>query len=206
MKKTLIIDCGHGTATIGKQSPDGTLREFDNNRKIVQVLSKTLTVKGYKHFVLFRQWLNEAMLTVPDFSLSSRQQVANSFVHTNNAKDYLLLSIHSNANSMGQWQAARGVGVWLHNTRTDLHFEASNFAQQLAIATQLPLHGQGVHYRNLAMNSPHNPNTNRGILADSMILEIGFHDNRQDVEMMKAANHAQNVANGIVKSLEILYN
>lgn len=165
-----------------------------------------MSAKGYKHFVLFRQWLNTAITNVPDFSLSSRQQTANSFVHTNNAKDYLLLSIHSNANSMGEWQPARGVGVWLNPKRTDLFFQAMNIAQQISFATKLPIHGAGVHYRNLAMNAPYNASTGRGILADSMILEIGFHDNKLDCEIMKQANHADNVANGIVKTLEILYN
>jgi N-acetylmuramoyl-L-alanine amidase len=83
-KKILIIDNGHGTETKGKQSPDGILREFDNNRLITRELSKLLTTKGQKHFVLFRQWLNESITVVDDFTLLSRQQTANSFIHLNN--------------------------------------------------------------------------------------------------------------------------
>lgn len=208
-KKILIIDCGHGTLTKGKQSPDGSLREFDNNRLITCELAKQLTTKGQKHFVLFRQWLNSSISVVDDFSLLARQQTANSFIHLNNPKDYLLVSIHSNANSFGQWQVARGVGVYAHTTRKDLVKNQQVFCQQIALATGLPLHGTGVHYADFAMNKPMTIDKkfgkSNGIICDSLLLEIGFHDNRQDVEIMKQAKHPANVARGIMHALEFLY-
>jgi N-acetylmuramoyl-L-alanine amidase len=121
----------------------------------------------------------------------------------------LLISIHSNANSFGQWQAARGVGVYAHTTRKDLVKHQQVFCQQIALATGLPLHGTGVHYADLAMNKPakKDKQTGRisGILCDSLLLEIGFHDNRQDVEIMKQSQHPANVAKGIINALEFLY-
>jgi N-acetylmuramoyl-L-alanine amidase len=209
MKKIVIIDCGHGSLTRGKQSPDGSLREFDNNRLITIALSKLLNRQGYKHFVLLRQWLNPTIKVVDDISLGTRQHIANSFIHLANPADYLLLSIHSNANSMGNWQPARGIGTWLNTQRKDLANVASVFSQQIALSTGIPLHGTGVHYADFAMNRPYsiNKTTNRasGILCDSMILEVGFHDNRQDIAIMKQEKHPENVAKGIVKALEFLY-
>lgn len=97
----VVLDAGHGAATLGKRSPDGLFREYQFNRVMVDKVAELLeTVSGI-----------EVIKTCPttyDLSLSGRCKVAN------DAEADLFISIHANASaktdedSNSTWDSAQG--------------------------------------------------------------------------------------------------
>lgn len=92
MKKTVILDNGHGKETAGKRSPkwaDGTqLFEWEFNRDIVKRISQKCQASGI-----------DCRILVPeekDISLSERCRRANQ-IHNETNGNCFLISIHANA-------------------------------------------------------------------------------------------------------------
>lgn len=48
----ILLDNGHGENTSGKQSPDGSLKEYAYAREIVKRLESKLKENGYKVYVV----------------------------------------------------------------------------------------------------------------------------------------------------------
>ena len=97
----ILIDNGHGEETPGKCSPDKTLREYQWNREVSNMICDILQAEGY-----------DAELLVPeiwDVSLGERCSRANKF----NKRTTILISVHVNASSAnGSWRSAHGWSVY----------------------------------------------------------------------------------------------
>ena len=92
----VCIDPGHAKNTAGKQSPDGSLKEYEFNRYVARRLKYYLEQHGVK--TMF-----SCDLDMPrDVSLSARCNAAN------NAKADLFISIHANAYGLVGWNSANG--------------------------------------------------------------------------------------------------
>lgn len=101
MKKTIILDNGHGIETPGKRSPiwkDGTqLFEWEFNRDVVRHIASKLTTLGF-----------DVRVIVPessDISLSERVRRTNSICKEREAGNCIFISIHANAGGGTGWEA-----------------------------------------------------------------------------------------------------
>ena len=101
----ILIDNGHGVGTPGKRSPEGgRLREYRYCREIAAEVVKRLKAEGY-----------DALQLVPedaDISLGERVRRVNAWCDRLGARNVVLVSIHNDAQGMGdEWTAARGFSV-----------------------------------------------------------------------------------------------
>lgn len=101
MKKTIILDNGHGIETPGKRSPiwkDGTqLFEWEFNRDVVRHIAAKLTTLGF-----------DVRVIVPessDISLSERVRRTNAICKERGAGNCIFISIHANAGGGTGWEA-----------------------------------------------------------------------------------------------------
>ena len=119
----ILIDNGHGIATLGNRSPDGELREGIFNREIAHRVTSKLNAQGF-----------DAELLVPeddDISLHDRCLRANKQSIIHGVKNVIVISIHCNAaGSDGRWHNARGWSVYTSKGQT----EADKLADYLAKA------------------------------------------------------------------------
>lgn len=96
----ILIDNGHGSDTKGKCSPDGKYQEWRWAREMAGMIVSELTREGF-----------DARLLVPedediplDRGEDNRVKRVNGICRKEGSKNVLLVSIHSNANSMdGKW-------------------------------------------------------------------------------------------------------
>ena len=65
----ILLDNGHGKNVIGKQSPDGSLKEYAYTREIVQRIYSSLKDLGYNPYILVPE--------INDIPLSTRVKRAN---------------------------------------------------------------------------------------------------------------------------------
>lgn len=96
MIKTIILSAGHGKDTKGKRSPDGSLLEWQFNRRLAKRIADKLTEAAIPCICLD---MGEA-----DTPLSARAAEANKY-----GKNCLYISVHGNAAGNGtNWMNARG--------------------------------------------------------------------------------------------------
>lgn len=107
----ILIDNGHGNNTPGKCSPDNSFREYAFNREIAAKVVHRLKKLGY-----------DADLLVPelyDVSLDERVHRVNVQCQALGKSNVLLVSIHVNAASNGQWMKARGWSCFTTKGQTE---------------------------------------------------------------------------------------
>ncbi len=101
----ILIDAGHGIDTLGKQSPDGRLKEYAWARDMAKRLETALKSNGH-----------DAQLVTPelaDVSITKRCQRINNICAQYGAKNVMLVSIHNNAAGNGSWGNATGFSVFI---------------------------------------------------------------------------------------------
>ena len=104
------VDNGHGNNTAGKRSPDGKFMEYSYTREIAAKVVDGLRKLGY-----------DARLLVPelyDVSLAERVRRVNATCQSLGKSNVILLSIHVNAASNGQWSTARGWSCYTSRGQT----------------------------------------------------------------------------------------
>ena len=102
----ILIDNGHGRATVGKRSPvwpDGKqLFEYEFNRDIARRMHEALTARG-----------TDSVPVVPeidDIPLAERTRRVNEIAAQVGPENCLLVSIHANAGGGTGWEAWTSVG------------------------------------------------------------------------------------------------
>lgn len=124
----ILVDNGHGVDTKGKQSPDGSLREYKWAREVARMVCDLLQAEGY-----------DASLLVPeekDIALATRCARANKY----NKKTTLLVSIHINASgSDGKWRKARGWRIFTTRGITEADTLAEYIWQAAKATFKAPL-------------------------------------------------------------------
>lgn len=177
-KKKVVLDAGHGIETAGKRSPDGTYRECEFALDMANRIKPILERHGV-----------EVTLTRTDehdITIAKRYQIANSITDLN-----LFVSLHSNAAGSGaDWMSARGYGIY---TSTGPETAERNVAAKAVIARAkeagLQLWGNGLFY-----------DSNKGISvlwktnAPAILIEHLFHDNREDVALLKDSSYRDKLA------------
>ncbi|QHI72922.1 N-acetylmuramoyl-L-alanine amidase family protein [Aminipila terrae] len=180
-KLVVVLDPGHGEATAGKRSPDGSLREYEFNRAVANKMKNVLEAQGI-----------EVILTVnndSDPSLSERCEKAN------NSDADIFVSIHANAFGNGsEWTSPSGWEIY--------YFEGSVLGNQLAedIAEsnfpQIAINNRGIKTTSNLYVIKHTS-------IPSVLIEHGFYTNLQEVQLLKSDEWRDKVASynaeGIIK-------
>ena len=191
----ILIDNGHGNDTLGKCSPDKSILEYKYNREIAQEVHQQLQKEGYNSIILVPE--------INDISLKTRVMRANKY----NANNTILVSIHCNAASNGDWKNVSGWSVWTSKGQTrgdklaDCMFEAAEDAlQPLGKKLMKQTYNDGdVDYE-----------SNFSIIAKTTcpacLVENFFMDSKQDVEFLLSDEGKKAIVqlhvNGIKKYIE----
>lgn len=133
LKKTILIDAGHGINTPGKRSPDGKLLEWEKNREIARYVLEHLALRDINARLLVHE--------DEDISLQERCRRANEESLIYGISNTVLLSIHCNASGNGsQWMTATGWCAYTSKGET----EADKFATCLYRAAERHLPGHKI--------------------------------------------------------------
>lgn len=173
MKKNrvILLDNGHGIDTPGKRSPDGKFREYAWCRMFVKRLKSELEYFGYN--------VIELVTEEEDISLTRRYQRVNELC---NLHDCVLVSIHNNAGSNGQWINATGFEVWTSpgNTKSD---SLAELLYEEAIV-------EGIRVRTDKTDGDFDKEANFTILkktvCPAVLTENMFMDSKSDVEFLNS--------------------
>jgi N-acetylmuramoyl-L-alanine amidase len=179
-KRIVLIDPGHGAETLGKRSPDGTLREYEFNRNVARRLVKKLQTSGF-----------DARLTVnddTDMPLTQRTNQARDLKRQ--GYDVLLVSIHANAAGEG-WSTANGIETYTND-------QAEKLAQiiQRRLVSETGLLNRGVKRKDLHITRETAKYSIPGVLC-----ELGFMTNRDESTLLKTDAYREKCATAIAKAI-----
>lgn len=188
MNKKVVLDPGHGVETAGKRSPDGTYFEHEFALDMAKRL-KTILERHGVGVILTRD-------TEADVALADRVRVSNA------ANPDLFVSLHSNAAGSGAaWMSARGYGIYTSAAGAVAGRNiAANDILARAKEAGVTLWGGGLHH-NISLYVLKNTT------APAVLIEHLFHDNKEDVALLKSdafrATLAEVDAKGILDYLGI---
>lgn len=187
----VLVDNGHGENTVGKRSPDGLFREYKYTREVASEIVKRLQAKGV-----------DAVLITPeetDVTLEERVRRVNNICNENGVYETLLLSIHCNAASNGQWAKARGWSAYTTKgvTRSD---ELATMLYAEAIKT---FKGQTIR-KDFSDNDPdweENFYIIRKTKCPAVLTENFFMDNREDLTYLQSEKGREAIINVHVNAI-----
>ena len=194
----IILDAGHGGispfnneyVTAGKRSPkfeDGTqFYEGVNNRILVDLIYDALKYNGFDVVKLVDTW--------KDVPLSERVRKANEL---HKEKKSFLISIHSDAFGNGQeWTSPRGITVFTSKGETKSDFLAKWFHQELKCNFDGLTPDRGVKEADFYILRKTN--------CPALLLELGFHTNKEEVLLMQTDEWRSKVVKSIVDACSII--
>lgn len=179
MSKTVCLDPGHGPGCVNG-APDGTYKEYefawDMSRRVKTHLErcgmKVVMTKGENGYP----------------TLTERADVSNK------AKADLFVSFHSNAEGISGWGTARGFLIY---TSSGPETAARNVAAKSIIArTQaagVSVKGTGLLHELYTVLTKTN--------APAVLIEHGFHTNKEDVALLKNDAHRAKLAEATAKGI-----
>lgn len=180
----IAFNAGHGKSTPGKRSPDGTVREWAINDKVVDELLKL--AKDYQGVETLRI---DDPTGARDVPLDERVKKADSW------KADLYVSIHQNAAGSG-WGTARGTEVFTYSASSK---EATAVAKSVLsqITSQLNTKNRGVKhmafYELTYTNMP------------AILVECEFMTNQAAATWMKSATYGKQMAEAIMDGIARYY-
>ena len=188
----IILDAGHGGihpttlkyVTSGKRmvKDDVVFYEGVNNRDNVDRIAEELEDLGYEVIKLVNTWR--------DVPIWQRVEDANKI------DDAILISIHSDANGNGtEWNSANGMGCFIYNgtlsSKTmDLVYSLNN--SSICHFDGL-VRNRGIKKRNFGILKSKHP---------SVLLELGFHTNKDEVKLMLTEPFKDKVVKSIVEAIQ----
>ena len=180
MDKTykVCLDPGHGVESPGKESPDGSYKEHEFALDVAKRMKKILEAQGVQT-IMTRD--DEHCPTVGD--LYRRVDIANA------VKDLdLFVSLHSNSAAGSGWSGASGYCIY---TSAGPETAARNVA---AMAIVEAVHKAGVQVRSTPVVHDIDLVVTRKTNAPAVLIEHGFHTNREEVELLKASAYREKLA------------
>jgi N-acetylmuramoyl-L-alanine amidase len=179
----IVLDAGHGPNTLGKRTPDDSMREFHFNSDVADYIAAEL--RKYEGVEIL--FVHEKSI---DVSLKDRTDKANEW------KADLYLSIHANAFGVGGWNNAQGVETFVYTTRPAAAVALANAVQRRLIkATGRP--DRGVKSANFHVLRETN--------MTAILVECGFMTNMQEAELLKSDDYRRKCAAAIVAGLVETY-
>lgn len=166
MSKRVVLDPGHGVETPGKRSPDSSYLEYQFNFDMAKRVKHILTGYGVEVF----------MTREDEHDLSNTERAEKS----NEWSPDLFVSFHSNAAGDGsKWMNARGYGIYTSKAGDTA---ARNIAAKAILARAeeagVALWGGGLHHELWTVLAKTN--------APAVLIEHLFHDNKEDLELLKS--------------------
>jgi len=171
-KKKVCLDAGHDAANLANKSPDGSYYEHEFCLDMAKRIKAVLELAGV-----------EVLETRPDgkaVSLNDRCRISNA------AKPDLFVSLHSNAAAASGWSSARGWMAYVYG------LSGARYAAAKAILSRVEGVCPAIRTNALVANAGLYvlKNTN----APAVLIEHGFHTNREDVELLKDSAYRQKLA------------
>ena len=186
MSKIVCLDPGHGPGNVNG-SPDGLYKEHEFTMDLCNRMKPILEGKGVEVV------LTRTASTYP--SLTARASISN------RAGADLFVSIHSNAVGGGAWMTPRGFVAYTSGGPESAERNKAAVAIINAVhAAGVVLFGTGAPY-----HSPFTVLT--ATTAPAVLLECGFHTNREDVALLSDSAYrdklAQAICTGILNYLDV---
>jgi N-acetylmuramoyl-L-alanine amidase len=194
----IILDAGHGGispfnneyVTAGKRSPkkeDGTqFYEGVNNRILVDMIYDALKENGFDVVKLVDTW--------KDVPLSERVRKANEL---HKEKKSFLVSIHSDAFGNGiEWTSPKGITVFTSKGETKSDILAKWFRQELSCNFDGISPDRGIKEANFYIL--------RNTSCPALLLELGFHTNREELRLMEGEDWKRRAVKSIVDACSII--
>lgn len=191
----VILDAAHGEDVPGKQSPDGTHREYLWSRKIISYLNNKLPDLGFR--------VEQTNPSNKEIGLSKRKEIANQVLLCNpsHSKKFLI-SFHNNGSGDGtNWGKARGYEIYTTKGQTISDKFAEVIMDQLAKDFK---DIGGIKKRVDLSDGDQDKEANFTVLTGNypaVLIEWLFQDNEEDLELLKDDNINQLFASSIIKSL-----
>ncbi|EIJ79102.1 N-acetylmuramoyl-L-alanine amidase [Bacillus methanolicus PB1] len=176
----ISLSAGHAKTTPGKQTPDGTIKEWEFNSAVVKYLMAGLA--NYENVAFLRLDDPTGQRDIPLQERSDRANAWGANVH---------IDIHANANG-STWNDARGIETFVYLTRPK---EAVALAEkvQANLIKATGLQNRGVKAGDFHML--------RETKMTAILVEAGFMTNREEAKLLKSDNYRRIVAGAILASL-----
>lgn len=175
----ICLDAGHDSSNINA-SPDGTYKEYEFAYDMSLRIQNLLVNNGL-----------QVMLTRTDKTAPTLTQRA---TMANNAKADIFVSLHSNASNTKGWTTARGIEVFTAS--------ASETAKRNILAQDII---EEFEKANLIMRSPALKHDRFTVLTKTSmpacLIEFGFHNNKEDVELLKSETYRNTLAVCVAKGI-----
>lgn len=180
MSKVVCLDPGHGPGNVNG-SPDGAYKEHEFTLDLCNRMKPILEGKGVEVV------LTRTASTYP--TLTARASISN------RAGADLFVSIHSNAVGGGAWMTPRGFVAYTSGGPESAERNKAAVAIINAVhAAGVALFGTGAPY-----HSPFTVLT--ATTAPAVLLECGFHTNREDVALLSDSTYRDKLAAGIANGI-----
>lgn len=169
-KKKICLDAGHGSTCLNG-SPDGTYKEHEFALDVASRMKAILVAHGVD--------VKMTREDDTDVTLLNRAAISNEY-----APDYYV-SIHSNAHGSGDtWTVAKGWEIHIPAKGGN----AEKLAKSIEAETtkQIPLEDRGVKVSSYTVLTKTD--------APAVLIEHGFHTNKNDVEYLKSDSWRQKFA------------
>ena len=174
----IVLDAGHGFATLGKQTPDG-MKEYEFNRAVAHYARNFLS--DYANLEVLFTHSDEQ-----DVPLKGRTDMANRL-----GAD-CFLSIHANAAGNGDWHEAEGIETFIHtSTPRDAHSLAATIQDQLIKMTGRK--NRGVKTANFHVL--------RETRMTAILVECGFMTHKEESKLLQSENYRKQCATAIVQAI-----
>jgi N-acetylmuramoyl-L-alanine amidase len=180
----ISLSAGHGKFTPGKQTPDGSMKEWDFNAAVVKYLMAELA--NYEGVAVLRLDDPTGKRDIPLQERSDRANAWGTNVH---------VDVHANA-AGANWSDARGIETYVYETRPK---EAVALAQkvQANLIKVTGLKNRGVKVADFHML--------RETKMTSILVEGGFMTNNEEAKLLKSDNYRRIVAGAILAGLVAQY-
>ena len=192
--KKVVLDPGHGNQS-NNQSPDGTYSEPEFALDMAERMRAILTRHGVA-VTFTRTGTNNPTGKADTNDLQYRCDVANAI------KDLdLFVSLHSNAAGSG-WGSARGWEIYASSPgdTAGRNIAAKAIAKRVREAG-VTVHGEAVKHERFYVL--------KNTTAPAVLIEHGFHTNKEDAALLKSADYRKKLAvaqcKGILDYLGIAY-
>lgn len=171
----VVLGTAHSESTLGKGSPDGSLREYAYSREICQRIKSELILRGIK-CVIDIEGPEEG-------SLANRCNIVNRYCAQYGAKNCIYVSVHLNASTKGGvWGTASGFSIYVYTGAS----ENSKTLAKLICEEALKRNMKGNRFVPSCKYWTANFTMLKNTKCPAVLSENMFQDNKNDVAFLKS--------------------
>lgn len=184
-----MLSPGHGKNTPGKRSPDGSLEEWEFNRRLVNKIAQGLQEEHIPHILLD--------MGATDVTLQGRVLRANTF-----GRDCLYISVHGNAAGNGKdWNKAEGWEAFTSKGTTKSDAMCEIFYQKAEeILSKIGCKIRKASARKAGKEE--NFYVLKNTIMPAVLTENLFYTNLEDIEIMKSEEGIEMLAKIHVEAIK----